>query len=239
MRRTMATLLLLAALAGCTGQEVRPRPTPGAPLGFSSWQDVQPAYRLGPGDKVAVRYLRTPEMDEDVVVQPDGQVTLKAGGPTPAIDLTLEEFRAAVATSSQRYLRDPAVSVGLLDATSARIYISGEVKGGGVFRVPGRMAPLEAVFLAGGFNENARRSEVVLIRRGPDNTPMLRTLDLAAALDGRLTGPDVPIYPGDILFVPRTTIAEINLWIELFIERVLPFERSFQYSLNRNQNSRF
>ena len=54
-----------------------------------------------------------------------------------------------------------------------------------------------------------------------------------------LTGPDVPIYPGDILFVPRTTIAEINLWIELFIERVLPFERSFQYSLNRNQNSRF
>ena len=43
----------------------------------------------------------------------------------------------------------------------------------------------------------------------------------------------------DLIGEHETTIAEINLWIELFIERVLPFERSFQYSLNRNQNSRF
>jgi protein involved in polysaccharide export with SLBB domain len=92
---------------------------------------------------------------------------------------------------------------------------------------------LEAIVLAGGFDREARFDEVVLIRRSPDNKPMLRTVDLAGFISTGMAQGDIPLYPGDIIYVPRNRISEIDLWIDQFITKFLPFNRNFDYAIQR------
>ena len=75
--------------------------------------------------------------------------------------------------------------------------------------------------------------QVVLIRRNPQNRPMLRTVDLRDFVNQGSTDADRPLVPGDIVFVPRNGISEVDLWIDQFVTKFLPFQRDFNYTINR------
>lgn len=231
-RALLGAAALLPLVAACTGQEIRAHPGQ-QPEGFAAWADFVPPFLLGPGDRIQVSYLRTPEMDEELTVRPDGIVNVRTAGTVPAIDLRPEELAERITAEAAGFLRNPRVTVALIEAASLRIYVGGQVQAPGVYRIPGRIGALEAVIQAGSFSPEARIREVLLIRRGPDSRPMLRTLDLGGFIEGAAVE-DVPLHGGDILFVPRSTIAEVNLWINQFIERVVPFNRSFTYAINRD-----
>jgi hypothetical protein len=65
---------------------------------------------------------------------------------------------------------------------------------------------------------------------------MLRLVDARGFLEGRAV--DNPrVFPGDILYVPRTHIAELDLWIDQFINRVVPFQRTFDYTLTHGSTT--
>jgi hypothetical protein len=82
-------------------------------------------------------------------------------------------------------------------------------------------------------------NEVVLIRRAPGNRPMLRLVNVqgfiqsggagAATLDG-----DVPLHPGDIVYVPKSRIGEVNQWVDQYLNRLVPFQKTFSYAVNRS-----
>lgn len=226
-------VLALIVLAACTGHESRPVPTPLQ--GFAPWSDGVVAYRVGVGDKLQIRYLRTPEMNDDVTVAPDGSITSRAAGRMVVADETVIEVTDQVRVRAQRWLRDPDVTVIPVDTPSSRIYVGGAVNRPGPFPMGGRIGVFEAVVLAGGFTPEARVPEIVLIRRGKDDRPMLRTVDIKAFLDTGSTANDVPLAAGDIIFVPRSKIAEVDLWVDQFINRVIPFQRAFSYTININQ----
>lgn len=222
-------------LGACrTGQSIAP--VESAPQGFARWEDAVPTYRLGPGDRFQVRFLLLPEMDEEGLVGPDGSVMLRGTGAIAAAGLTPAELASIVQERSKRWVRDPQVSVTLRETTSNRVYVGGSVARPGPYVMTGRMGSLEGILLAGGFDREARYEEVVLIRRNPDNKPMLRTIDLRGFIEKGYVDGDVPLAAGDILFVPRSSIAELNLWIEQFIDRVLPFERTFNYTIGRQRS---
>ena len=131
-----------------------------------------------------------------------------------------------------KYDTPPAVAT-LTDSPGAKIFVGGSVAKPGAFPVDGQHGPLEAVMLAGGFMPDARMDQVVLIRRSPQDKPMLRTVDLRSfASIGNAAG-DLPLVPGDIVFVPRNRISEVDLWIDQFINKFLPFNRVFQYTVNK------
>lgn len=230
--RFITILAVIGFITGCTGQEIRPQESGSSPEGFATWSEAVPSFTLGPGDRVSVNYLKTPEMNEDLLVRPDGMVNVQTAGSLRAADLQPEELADQIANASTSFLRDPIVSVSLTEAESARIFVGGEVESPGAFQIGGRVGAVEAVLLAGDFTRDARIRNVVLIRRGPHNTPMLRTVDLGGFIEGSFAD-DVPLYPGDILFVPRSGIAEVNMWIDQFINRVVPFNRAFSYTTNR------
>lgn len=239
--RTASLLVVIVALAGllsaCTSTSVEP--VEQRPEGFAQWVDTVPAYRVGPGDRLTIAYLRTPEMNQDALVLPDGRISVTTAGVLDVMGLSVEEITALVADRSQRLLRDPVVSVAVTEATSAKIYVGGSVARPGAYDLQGRIGALEAVDLANGFRDDAHMAKVIVIRRSPEDRPMLRIVDLQAFLGGGDAEKtrDVPLYPGDIVFVPRSTIGEVNLWIEQFINRVLPFSRSFSYTINRGTGS--
>ncbi len=239
MAVTRACFLALVLLAAaCTGQSLDPKPS-GELNGFATWSDEVPAYQVGPGDRLQVKYLLTPEMDEETMVTPDGSVGLRAAGQVKVVGLTMEQLDRLVEERSRRWLLAPRVTVSLKEAGAARVYVGGSVVRPGAYPLTGRLGALEAVLQAGGFDNEARYSQVVLLRRNADNRPMLRTLDLRSLIQAGAPDADMPLVAGDIVYVPRSEIAELNLWIDQFINRVLPFQRGFSYTINRDIGSPF
>ena len=226
-------LLAVAALGACTGQSLSPKQA--LPEGFAGWEDAVPPYRLGPGDRFQVKFMLVPDMDEEVMIGPDGSAGLRMAGQLEAAGLTPAELAELIEAKARRWMRAPQVSVGLRETPSNRAYVGGSVARPGPYLLNGRIGVMEAIMLAGGFDREARYEEVVLIRRNPENKPMLRTIDMRRFIETGAAVGDVPLAAGDILFVPRSSIAETGLWVEQFINRVVPFDRAFSYTIGRTQ----
>ncbi|WP_421992901.1 polysaccharide biosynthesis/export family protein [Roseococcus sp.] len=223
-------LILLPLLAGCTGQTTTV--AGDNPEGFAPWNDAIPSYRIGPNDKLNVRFRLTPELNEIALVGPDGTIALRAAGRVQLLGMTAAEAEVAITQAARRILIQPEVSVTFEEAAASQIFVGGMVKRSGAFPLTGRRGVMEAVFLAGGFEPEARMNEVVLIRRDRQNRPMLRTVNLQGFAQSASANDDVPLYPGDIVFVPRTRIAEVALWVDQAINKTIPFNRAFSYTLN-------
>lgn len=229
------TLAISLALSACTGQSLSP--VESYPQGFAPWSDGLSPYHLGPGDHFLVKYRLLPDLDDEATVAPDGTAGLRMAGQVDAAGLTSAELAQEIETKSKRWMRDPQVTVALRETPSNKVFVGGSVQHPGPFPLSGRMGAMEAILLAGGFNDEARYDEVVLIRRSPDNKPMLRTINLRDFIQTGGAPGDVPLASGDILFVPRSSIAETDLWVEQFINRVVPFQRSFSYTIGRQRST--
>ncbi len=233
--RNALGILAILLVAACTRQTVDPKPQNAQ--NFAAWTDEAPAYRFAPGDKMQVSYQLTPEMDEPVLVGPDGTISLKTAHHVKAEGLTVPELETAIQIAAAAVLIKPTVTVALTDSASASYYVGGAVMKPGAFPAKGRIGLLEAVTMAGGFDREARYDQVILVRRSKDNRPMLRTVDVQAFLGkGAGSGGDVPMMAGDMVFVPRSEIGDADLWVEEFITKFVPFDRSFSYSYTNNIN---
>jgi len=230
--RLCAPLLLACALtigiAGCsTTQSIVP--TEVNRSGMAPWTDVVPTYRINSGDRLRIFYERTPELNEVALVAPDGSVGLRAAGQVPAAGLTIAELEQAVAKAASRMLAAPVVTIALEEAAGSVVYVGGAVREPGVYPLTGRVGAMEAILRAHGFDPEARMTEIVLIRRSPSNKPMLRTIDVRNFAASVSMADDVPLVAGDILFVPRSRAAEVDLWVSQSITRAVPFNSSFGY----------
>lgn len=238
MRRRL--LLALPLLVACTPgtdnfgttQSISVREN--LPEGFVPWNDAPAPYRFGGGDRVKVQFLLTPELNEVALVAPDGSMALRAAGRVEVAGRTTEEVAENVARASRRVLTNPIVTVGLEEAGAAVAFVGGSVRRAGAYPVGGRRGVAEVIALAGGLEDSARMDQVVLIRRSAQDRPMLRTVNLRGFISGADGNADVPLMAGDIVFVPRSRVAEVGLWVDQAINRTIPFSRNFSYAINRN-----
>ena len=79
-----------------------------------------------------------------------------------------------------------------------------------------------AIEEAGGFLETAHLSQVVLIRRDASGQPVGYALDVRPVIGGTNPSEDVPLQPFDVAFVPRSKIADVNLFVKQWIRDNLP-----------------
>lgn len=232
MALTLSRRAILAsalALAGCgTSQAIRPREH--EPHGFAPWSAEAPTYRLGVGDQLKIDYLLTPEMSQEAVVEPDGFISLRAAGRLAGQGRTASELEAAVTEASTARLRRPIVALSVTEARAARIVVGGAVGRPGVYPLSSRATVMEAVMLAGGFSPESRMDQVVVIRQRPDAPAMLRTVNLRRFAATGAPDDAIALASEDLIFVPRSRIAEVNLWVDQYVNRLLPFGRSVSYT---------
>lgn len=231
------------ARAAYAGPSRSPYPGPTAPygapygapdstftnIGYATWQDNEPDYRLYPGDQLDVSVLSAPELNRAVTVQPDGRITLPLVPPIMAADRTIPQVEAALSAAYASQLVRPLVSISLRQATPLRVFVGGEVDKPGIYDMPGDIDALQAVIMAGGYRTSGKTSEVVIIRRGPGGRPMARTVNLAAAARNPAIDA-VPLRRFDVVFVPRKAISEIGLFVQQYLRDPLPVQ--FSYVVN-------
>ena len=241
-RRLLAMAVLagptLAGLGGCTTSHPpsayagSPPPRGFTPIPYATWGDDEPGYRLYPGDVLDVAVPSAPELARTVTVQPDGRITLPLIPQAMAADRSVNELQAALTQAYAGQLRYPQVEVTVKTATPLKVFVGGEVDKPGVYDMPGDIDAVQAVLLAGGFKISAKTSQVVIIRRGPGGRPMMRTADLKTAIYNPGHGDAVPLRRFDIIYVPRSTIAEVGVFVQQYLRDTVPVQ--FTYAVNGN-----
>jgi polysaccharide biosynthesis/export protein len=121
-------------------------------------------FRLGPDDVIEVFVWKEPDLSTTVVVRPDGKVSLPLIGELPTSGKTAVELQKEIGEKLTQYVSNPVVNVMVKEVNSAKVSVLGEVKTPGIYKIKDRATVLDAIALAGGFTEYAKRNKVTIIR---------------------------------------------------------------------------
>ncbi len=180
-------------------------------IGFADWTEMEPEYVLYPGDEIEIATPTATELTRTQRIGPDGRISLPLVGQIMAADRTIAEVERDASAAFASQLRRPVVEVTLKTAGPLKVWVDGEVRTPGVFDMAGDIDAYQAVIQAGGFLPTAKQGEVALIRRGPGGQRMMRAIDLRPR-----RGEVIALRRGDIIYVPRSTLAEVANFITLF-----------------------
>jgi polysaccharide export outer membrane protein len=211
----LAILFLSAWMGGCsTSSEVSAlNPLPLDVFLSKSAPMTSVGYLIGIGDDITVRLYNHPELDEDVRIRPDGKILLSVIGEITAAGKTPEQLSRALTADYGKSFQKSETFVIVRHFNSMRAFVAGEVAHPGIVDMQdGHKTVVQAIAAVGGITDNATLKAVVLIRRQSDQPePMITQLDLQAALGGSNFREDVVLYPNDVVYVPRSNLAEMNL----------------------------
>src|SRR5262245_42481514 len=177
-------------------------------------------YKGGPPDHLVITILPDPPVVENVVVRPDGMITIQLVGDVVAGGKTTEQIAADIQERISRFKRGALVTVALAGAESAMVTVLGEVRNPTTFPLTRQMRISEAIGTVGGPTLFANEDAMQLVR--PGSPPKVLELDLEAIRDGDLRT-NVQIYGGDIIYVPPTLLAEIGYAIQQVLFPFTPF----------------
>jgi protein involved in polysaccharide export with SLBB domain len=182
-------------------------------------------YHLEPGDTIKIAYPFHSDMNQDgAIIQPDGKISATQVGEVVAGGLTTAELEKILVERTSDRLRNPEVVVTVSKFSDKSVYIAGEVGKPGLVPYTKDITPLQAVVTAGGFKETAMIESVILIRPVMNGDPITRKIDLATVLtEGNKEL--VRLAPHDIVYVPKTAIAEADLWVKQHLTDLVPFVR--------------
>jgi protein involved in polysaccharide export with SLBB domain len=225
-----AGVLVAWGLTACAGHQVE------EPTSFEIYLREPPQeparYVIQAGDRLEVRFLHAPEQNVQLVVRPDGYISLPLANEVLAAGRTAEDVRLEITRAWEREYRQPEVAVIVQSATAYKIHVGGQVKSPGVFELLGERTVLQAIFEAGSFLPTATLANVIVIRPEAAGRFAVIPLDLTAVLDGSDTRQNIALRPYDAVYVPSSAIADINQWVDQYIRRNIPFSLGSTISLN-------
>ena len=181
-------------------------------------------YRIQPGDQLAIDLYLNSEFNDNVAVQPDGRIVLRLVGPLNAAGMTPGQLSAEINRAYSKELKNPSATVHVQNMPSRQVFVQGQVNHPGAFALQPGMTALQAIASAGGRTDEAAMENVVLIRRDACGRADGSKLDLASATSAPEKGDDVMLMPHDTLFVPRSRIANVDLFVKQYIRDVLPVQ---------------
>lgn len=155
-------------------------------------------YVVGAGDVLQVVVRKEPELTRDQLVRPDGRVTIPLLGEIEAAGKTPEQIADEIARGLARFVNAPRVTVGISQAASARVYIIGQVVRAGEVPLSIPLTVVQALSLAGGFKEFAKKDSIRVVRRDGRVT----TFNYKRFEAGLDLARNVALEPGDTVVVP-------------------------------------
>jgi protein involved in polysaccharide export with SLBB domain len=204
---------------------VKPLVSEDIPLLQSAGNYPHEKYVIVPDDTLQIRYIYQPEMNQEAVVQPDGKITATLVGQIPVASMTTAALERLLVERTSDQLRNPEVVVSIIRFAERNVYVGGEVGKPGLVRYRKGLTPLQAVIASGGFLESARADSVILVRTGESgNEAISRKMNLTAPVAEGIKEP-LFLAPQDVIYVPKSSIAEANLWVKQHISELFPFLR--------------
>ncbi len=176
-------------------------------------------YILGPEDTIVIRAFQAEELsDKPMQIDGDGYINLALVGRVKAAGLSVAEFEAGLTQRLKDYVKNPQVSVLVIDYRSEPVSVVGDVATPGLVQLRGQKTLVEVIALAGGLKTDAGNS-VTITRQlsngqlpiagavdSPDGKLSIARVNLHDVMDGRDTNDNVLIKPNDVLMVPKARL---------------------------------
>ena len=196
-----AAFLLLLASDNLAGQQ-KAAPVAKAAAGAAA-VTTAPAldYTIGVGDVLNIVFWREMDMSGEVVVRPDGKITVPLVKEVNAVGLTPAQLQSELETSAKRFIQEPNVTVSVRTINSRTAYIQGNVARPAAYALTGPTTVLQFLALAGGVLEFAKADEILIIRsdNGKSTSFKFNYDDVKKAKN---LGQNIELRPGDTIIVP-------------------------------------
>ncbi|MBI3894984.1 MAG: polysaccharide biosynthesis/export family protein [Acidobacteria bacterium] len=151
------------------GQQAQRQPT------SASFGDGQ--YFLGPEDVVQVWVWKEPDLSTTAIVRPDGKISLPLIGELDAKSKTALQLQDEVRNKLRSYLEEPVVTVIVKEINYPKVSVLGKVHKPDMYKIKQKITVLDAIALAGGFTDYAKRGKVIVIRNNSNRQQRIE-LDL-------------------------------------------------------------
>jgi polysaccharide export outer membrane protein len=162
---------------------------------------TDPTYVIGPDDVLAVVFWRDKDTSTDVVVRPDGKITLPLFNDIQAAGLTPDQLRGAIQKLAEKYFQEPNVSVVVKAVNSRKVYVTGAVGKPGPYLLTSRTTVLQMLAQAGGLGDFAKKDKIAVLRTENGETKRY-PFNYKDVIDGKKLEQNIELRPGDTLIVP-------------------------------------
>lgn len=164
--------------------------------------DAPNEYEIGPEDVLDVLVWKNPELTRTVAVRPDGRISLPLVNDVLVTHLTANQLRDVLAKKYAAYVTEPEVSVVVKEIHSVKISVLGMVKTPGRYELHSRATVLDALAMAGGLVDFAKRDRIVIFRLKSDGNYTPMGFDYTRVVSDYDAKANFLLQSGDIVVVP-------------------------------------
>jgi polysaccharide export outer membrane protein len=172
-----------------------------------------PRYELRAEDVLDITFEFTPEFNQTVTIQPDGYISLREVGDVHVAGRSVPEVAEVVRSAYGKILQNPSMAIVLKDFEKPYFTAGGAVGRPGKYELRGDTTVVEAINIAGGFNDSAKHSQVVLYHHVSRDWMEGKLLDVKKMLKDKNLSEDLHLQAGDMIFVPQSTISKIRKFV--------------------------
>lgn len=221
MKRILVLALFPLFACATTGPAF---PADGSPLVYETPEPEPEAYRIAPGDGLALQFAFHPERNLEFTVRPDGKISIPFAKEVHAAGKSVSELDDELTKAMASKLKNPELAIMVKTFAAQRVYVGGEVGQPGVVDLQPGMTALQALTTKGGLTNGAASDSLLVIRAAGPGKRIVKRLDLSKE---NVAKNDIPLRPFDILYAPKSSIAQAGVWVEQNINAVVPRVFSF------------
>lgn len=158
-------------------------------------------YKILPGDILQISVWGEEDLQDQVLVRPDGGISFPLCGDISAKDRSVVDLQDEIARRLSRYVSDPVVTVSVAEVQGNKIYVIGQVARPGFFVVNPQVDVLQALSMAGGTTPFANLNDIKILRRNGSAQEVLE-FRYNDVINGRRLEQNIILQSGDIVIVP-------------------------------------
>lgn len=163
-------------------------------------------FLLGPEDVLIVTVWKNQDLSREVVIRPDGMISMPLIGEVPAANLTSNNLAKRISDRLTEYMASPIVSVQLKEVNSYFIYVLGEVTKPGKYPLKSYANVMQGISLAGGFSPFAKKNKIKVLRVTVNGSSEKHQIEIPVQYDdilkGNATLGNFYLRSGDVIVVP-------------------------------------
>jgi len=160
-------------------------------------------YKINPGDVLKIFVWNEAALSGEVIVRPDGIVSVPMAGHIQAGGEAPEDVEKVLAKNLSKYLKDePVVTVSLLRMDGNIVYVLGKVNRPGAYPVVTQVDVAQALALAGGLNSFADEDSIKVLRRDARGGQKSLSFDYSDVKKGKRLDSNIVLQSGDLVIVP-------------------------------------
>lgn len=159
-------------------------------------------YRINPGDVLQVSVWKEPDLQREVLVNPDGHLAFPLAGDILAEGKTVEQLRLELTEKLSRFIPDVVVTVAALQLNGNKVYVLGQVTRPGEFVMNRATDVMQALGIAGGPSAFADLDKIRILRRGDQGSQIAIPFKYSDVQKGTKLEQNIVLRAGDTVVVP-------------------------------------